>query len=229
MATPPARTCTSRSAERHRPGRPVGLAGQTGTQPRQLLSLVRVTPTFPNTSDRRLVSTQNRDHPATALRAAACDRESRTAHIGAQLRPHHPYIPGPGRSRSKGAVNTQPKDGDRDRGGGDPQRVGHRRNRHRPDHRLVGVGPAVLRGRRVSHRVFAAGTVGGLIAAAPPQDRRWLVVVGWAIGPMIFASLFVAGAQLVPMSMRFRRYRWQPFCSRCCRPPAGGRATPRAW
>ena len=48
--------------------------------------------------------------------------------------------------------------------------------------------------------VFAAGTVGGLIALLLRRRvGRWLVVVGSVIGLMIFASLFVAGAQLDPV------------------------------
>ncbi len=48
--------------------------------------------------------------------------------------------------------------------------------------------------------VFAASTVGGLIALLLRRRiGRWLVVVGSAIGLMIFASLFVAGAQLEPV------------------------------
>jgi hypothetical protein len=48
--------------------------------------------------------------------------------------------------------------------------------------------------------VFAAGTVGGLIALLLRRRiGRWLIVVGSVIGLMIFASLFVAGATLEPV------------------------------
>ena len=48
--------------------------------------------------------------------------------------------------------------------------------------------------------VFAAATVGGLIALLLRRRLgRWLVVVGSVIGLMIFASLFVAGAKLEPV------------------------------
>ncbi|MGH3677568.1 MAG: hypothetical protein ACRDU5_17895 [Mycobacterium sp.] len=48
--------------------------------------------------------------------------------------------------------------------------------------------------------VFAAATVGGLIALLLRRRiGRWLIVVGSVIGLMIFASLFVAGATLQPV------------------------------
>jgi hypothetical protein len=183
------------------------MAGQTGTRPGQLLSVSVSDPDLPDTSD------DDSSPPSDELSAPktgiirrqpsgplpALD-ESRTTHIGTQPEQQTTYIP---RAR--------------------PVAVG---GRHAPSPKtavvtavtaiLSGWATAVIAidlitGWWASDRLFcvavgfltlvsAAALISGLIALLLRRRMaRLLIVVGSAIGLMIFASLFVAGAKLEPV------------------------------
>ena len=189
------------ASERHRPRRPGRMAGQTGTQPRQLLSVSVSDADLPDPSDDDSSPPEDRHHPAGTLRAATRDRRV----------PHHPH-----RRPAGAADHLHP-----------PGQAGSDRQGARPPSPKTAVATAVvtilsgwataiiatdlITGWWASDRlfcvavgfltaVFAAATVGGLIALLLRRRLgRWLVVVGSVIGLMIFASLFVAGAKLEPV------------------------------
>ena len=107
------------AAERHRPHRPGRMAGQTGTQPRQLLSVSVSDPDLPETSDERFVSAPKtgiiRRAPSGPLPAID---ESRTTHIGSSRRSSTTtYIPRARPVAIGGRRGAQSEDGGRDRGG----------------------------------------------------------------------------------------------------------------
>jgi hypothetical protein len=177
------------------------MAGQTGTRPRQLLSVSVSGPDLPDRSD------DDSSPPKTGIIRRAPSgpvpaiEESRTTHIGAQPEQQTTFIP---RAR--------------------PVAIGGRARTPSPKTAVATAVVTILSGWATaiiatdlitgwwaSDRlfcvavgfltgVFAAATVGGLIALLLRRRLgRWLVVVGSVIGLMIFASLFVAGAKLEPV------------------------------
>ena len=155
------------AAERHRPHRPGRMAGQTGPQPRQLLSVSVSDPDLPDKSDDDSAPpSDGLSAPKTSIiRRAPTGSlpildEPRTTHIGSGSHPSSTttYIPAGHAGGDPRAPGRRPEDGGRDGGLRDPQRLGHRGHRHRPDHRLVGVGPVVLRRSRIPDAGLRGGT-----------------------------------------------------------------------
>ncbi len=176
------------------------MAGQTGTQPRQLLSLSVSDPDLPDTSDDDSSPPKTgiiRRQPSGPLPAID---ESRTTHIGAQPEQQTTYIPRARPVAIEGRRPPSPKTAVATAvvsilsGWATAVIATDLITGWWASDRLFCVAVGFLTG------VFAAATVGGLIALLLRRRvGRWLVVVGSIIGLLIFASLFVAGAKLDPV------------------------------